>query len=105
MTQLTLDEQLSAKLKEEGLDAIEVTAREFVILMRAEATRISLSRGWVTSDDLRVYASQRNITPPHQNSWGSVFRGPSWEIVGRRKSAVPENHHREIKIWKYRERR
>lgn len=101
MTQLTLDGRLSAALKEEGLDAIERTSQSFVDLMRAEAQRISMERGMVTSDDLRVYASQCDLKPSHPNAWGSIFRGPRWQVVGRRKSAVPSSHHREIKVWQY----
>ena len=99
--QLTLDSRLSATLKEEGLDAIEASGQEFLRLMRAEAMRISGGRGWVTSDDLRVYASQNNLEPIHQNVWGGIFRGPKWKVVGRRKSAVPDSHSREIKVWQY----
>jgi hypothetical protein len=99
--QLTLDSRLSAALKADGLDAIELSSQSFVEAMRAEAKRISKERGWVSSDDLRVYASQHNLEPTHQNSWGAIFRGPCWQVVGRRKSAVPGNHAREIKVWQY----
>lgn len=97
--------QLSLKqgraLKNDGLASVAENNTAFLALMRAEAIRISQSRGWITSDDLRVYASQLNIEPTHQNAWGAIFRGPQWKVVGHRKSAVPGNHAREIKIWQY----
>lgn len=101
MNQLTLDSRLADALKQEGLDAIEESGRDFLALMRAEAIRISESRGWVTSDDLRVYASQNNLEPTHRNVWGAIFHGTKWKVIGRRKSAVPDNHSREIKVWQY----
>jgi hypothetical protein len=88
-------------LKEEGLDSVSENNKAFLALMRAEARRLADQRGWVTSDDLRVYASQLNLEPTHQNAWGAVFKGPRWKVVGRRKSAVPQGHAREIKIWSY----
>lgn len=99
MIQLSLED--GRTLKSDGQELVAGHNAEFVALMRAEAIRISNERGWVTSDDLRVYASQLDLAPSHPNCWGSLFRGPEWKVVGRRKSAVPENHAREIKIWKY----
>lgn len=97
--QLSLTEGL--QLKRDGLDRVFSNNAEFIAVMRAEAIRIATQRGWVTSDDLRVYASQLNLEPTHQNAWGSILRGPCWKVVGRRKSAVPQGHGREIKIWAY----
>lgn len=99
MMQLSLQE--GRALKEDGLDRVSSNNAEFIAVMRAEAIRLATQRGWVTSDDLRVYASQLNLEPTHQNAWGSILRGPCWKVVGRRKSAVPESHGREIKIWAY----
>lgn len=99
MMQLSLTEGLS--LKDSGIDRVSSNNTAFISLMRAEAIRISDQRGWVTSDDLRVYAAQLNLEPTHQNCWGGVFKGPYWKVVGRRKSAVPQGHAREIKIWAY----
>jgi len=99
--QLSLQE--GNALKEEGLDSVAANNKAFLALMRAEARRLAEQRGWVTSDDLRAYASQLNIEPTHHNAWGAVFRGPWWKVVGRRKSAVPQGHCREIKIWAYSE--
>lgn len=100
--QLSLEQ--GRALKEDGLASVAENNTVFLAVMRAEARRISETRGWVTSDDLRVYASQQNIEPTHQNAWGAVFLGRCWKVVGRRKSAVPQGHSREIKIWAYVER-
>lgn len=102
MMQLSLEE--GRKLKQEGLDRVAEDNTEFLLKMRYEAMRISQERGWVSSDDLRVYASQLDLAPTHQNAWGCLFKGPNWKVVGRRKSAVPGNHAREIRIWQYVER-
>lgn len=102
MIQLSLEQ--GALLKEDGLASVAENNTAFLAVMRAEAIRISLSRGWVSSDDLRVYASQQNLEPTHRNAWGAVFLGRCWKVIGHRKSAVPESHNREIKIWAYVER-
>lgn len=99
MMQLSLAQ--GALLKEDGLARVSENNTVFLVKMRYEAMRISQERGWVSSDDLRVYASQQNLEPTHQNAWGAIFKGPHWKIIGRRKSAVPESHNREIKIWQY----
>ena len=104
MTQLTLNAQLGSSLKVEGLAEIEQTDQPFVDRMRVEAIKISQQSGFVTSDNLRVFAASLGLVPKHQNSWGAVFKGAKWKVVGRQKSAVPGNHSREIRVWQYIER-
>lgn len=99
MMQLSLAQ--GALLKEDGFASVSENNTVFLAQMRAEARRISEIRGWVTSDDLRVYASQQNLEPTHCNAYGAIFKGPQWKIIGRRKSAVPGNHARSIAIWQY----
>lgn len=84
-----------------GLNAIEQSADEFVRTMREAAIRISTERGMVSSDELRVVADDMGLQPHHQNAWGGLFRGPHWVPVGRKRSAIPGNHHREIRVWRY----
>lgn len=102
MTQLTLrDAAASAALKEVGQNAIEQTDQGFVALMRQYARVIAENSGFVSIDNLRIVAENLGVVPTHQNSWGAVFRGPHWKIVGRQKSALPSNHHREIRVWEW----
>ncbi len=99
--QLTLDSAEGQQLKTDGQAIVEEHNSLFVDAMRTEAKRISAERGFVSSDDLRLIAQQWGIEPKHQNAWGAIFRGKGWKIVGRRRSTVPGNHAREIKIWQY----
>jgi len=103
MIQLTLAAVTvtGAALKEAGQSAMEQTDREFVTRMRAAAREISLASGFVTVENLRLIAASMCLEPIHCNSWGSVFRGPQWKIVGRKRSAMPTAHAREIKIWQW----
>ncbi len=89
------------QLKLEGQLLVEDTNAAFVKTMRSIAEGISLLKGSVTSDDLRAAAAKAGLAPTHPNCWGSILRGPHWTIIGRTKSAVPGNHHREIRIWRY----
>ena len=101
MTQLTLDSAESAARKEAGQAAVEESDKGFVEFMRRAARTISEESGFVSSDNLRVLAAELGMIPKHVNAWGAVFKGAQWKIVGRKKSAVPSCHHREIKIWQW----
>ena len=99
MTQLDLF--IGTQRKEAGISLVESNAVPFIEAMRREAIRISILRGSVTSDDLRLYADRHGFIPHHQNAWGAIFRGKAWRIVGRKKSELVSNHTREIRIWRY----
>lgn len=99
MTQLALPE--GEQLKEAGLDRLEVSHQEFLETLRQVAIRISERDGFVSTDEVRAEAGLIGIEPVHQNSWGGLFRGPHWLEVGRKRSTIPGNHHREIRIWRY----
>ena len=88
-------------LREEGLDRVESNSHGFVDKMREVAADIALRRGWVNSDDLRLYAEAHDLRPHHPNAWGSVFRGSRWNQVGWMKSTIPSNHARSIGRWVY----
>ncbi|MBI4002763.1 MAG: hypothetical protein HY348_13400 [Nitrospira defluvii] len=87
--------------KEAGLNAVETSHEGFLETLRQVAIRISLRDGFVSSDEVRAEADQMGVEPVHQNAWGSLFRGHDWMEVGRKRSTIPGNHHREIRIWRY----
>ena len=88
-------------LRKYGLDLVEKHNHDFVHLVRGYAREHSQKFGYVTSDDCRLWANLHDVYPLHPNAWGAVFRGSSWECIGRTKSQVPSNHAREIKVWRY----
>lgn len=98
MTQLSLYRGESAKLQ--GIELVGLKGSAFVTLMRGVAAAICRERGSVTCDDLREYAAGNDISPHHPNAWGAIFRPPTWKCIGRRKSAFPSNHAREIRVWR-----
>lgn len=102
MMQLSLTDGLARK--RDGLSSIERHHPSFVQLIRQEAIRMSNLFGSVTSDDLRIFAELNEFDAPHPNCWGAVFAGSSWRVIGHKKSVLVTNHHREIKIWRYRAR-
>ena len=99
--QSSLDAARGAELKAHGLETLEAFDGQFVQYMRKVARQISERCGFVSSDNLRVVAAELGIEPTHRNSWGAVFHGPRWRMVGRQVSAIPSNHHREIKVWQW----
>jgi hypothetical protein len=102
MTQLTLqDAAKETVLKEQGLNDVAEHAEHFVSVMRRVARKISEESGFVSTDNLRVYADQLGIVPHHSNAWGAVFMGKHWKVVSRKQSQYPGNHAREIRVWRY----
>lgn len=98
MTQLTLTGEV---LKQAGLDRVACANPTFLDAMRTIAKGISILRGQVSCDELREAAAKASLIPSHVNAWGAIFRGHGWVIVGRKESAWPSTHGREIKIWKW----
>lgn len=95
-------EPTGLSLKEHGLALIEAHAADFLKVMRGLAHAIDQRRGLVSSDDLRELADSLSLTAPHQNAYGAIFCEPGWVVVGRKKSTIPSNHYREIRVWSYR---
>ena len=89
------------ELKRQGIAQVSLHGLPFLEAMRKVAINLSQSRGFVTADDLRPYAADYKIQPHHQNVWGGIFRGRSWKCVGRVKSRYPNNHAREIRVWRW----
>lgn len=87
--------------KESGLDMVIANDLWLAGILREYAMTVSAKSGFVTSDNLRVYADQMGYKPHSPNFWGGIFRGLKWKIVGRQRSAIPGNHAREIKVWRY----
>lgn len=101
MTQLTLDSAAGAALKHAGQDAIEQTDQGFIEAMREQAVKFSERDGSVTSDALRLWAVGQGLYPKDPHSWGCIFKGKRWTIIGYQKSVIPSNHSRPIAIWRY----
>jgi hypothetical protein len=89
--------------KAEGLAIIEAHHGDFLSLMRTRAREIATEKGSVTSDDLRAYAACWGIEPEHRNCWGAVWRPSEWRYVGFKKSTLPSNHSRMVRVWKLKE--
>ena len=89
--------------KEAGLDQVEETDESrgrWIDRARTEAMRVARSRGCVTTDDLRKWATSTDDQPHHPNAWGAVFRGKLWLNSGLASSSLATNHGRRIFIWK-----
>ncbi|MDT8419371.1 MAG: hypothetical protein RQ754_02980 [Desulfuromonadales bacterium] len=86
--------------KAEGLSVIEENHGDFLETMRTRARKIAAEKGSVTSDDLRAYAACWGIEPAHPNAWGGIFRGSEWECIGFKKSTLPSNHARLVRVWR-----
>lgn len=99
MTQTTFSLEEGTALKEKGKDVVSSHAPSFLEIMRGVATVIAARKGRVTSDDLRLYATQNGIKPHHQNAWGAVFRGKEWRCGGFTRSTLTSNHARTIRVW------
>lgn len=98
---MQLDLFAGKRRQREGIAKVASNNSTFKDLLRAKAIQLSLERGSVSIDELRVYCEENGIRPAHHNAYGSIFRGKEWELVGRKPSEFPSNHGREIRIWRY----
>jgi len=102
VTQITLHDAATADaLKSQGQESVARNAENFVAIMRTAARQISEESGFVTVENLRHLADSLGLQPHHCNAYGAIFMGKHWRIIGRKKSAVPSSHSREIKIWEW----
>lgn len=100
MTQLTLDAAEGQRLKREGLAQVEGDA-EFLAIMRSYAKMACSVHGSVTTDQLRIQAEHIGLTPRSSHSWGAIFHGKGWTVVGRQPSKLASNHGRSIAVWRW----
>lgn len=101
MDQLTLFSAHGDLLKRHGQADIEATGQGFIAIMRRQAKVMSDRDGSVTTDALRMWAVGQGLYPKHPNSYGCIFKGKGWTILGYQKSAIPSNHSRPIAIWRW----
>jgi len=99
--QLALDLPSGLARKRRGMSRNEARDAWFLSCIRTVAKRMSGEKGWVTSDRLRTYASLWRMKPRHPSAWGNVFRGHGWVCVGSEQSAIPGNHGRRIRRWRW----
>jgi len=89
------------KLRDYGLDSVEMNNLPWVHRIRAVAVVLSQRNGYVSADDLRLYAQKNDDEPDHPNAWGSIFRGKGWVPISRKKSSTPSAHARSITVWRW----
>jgi hypothetical protein len=88
------------KLKQHGLDAIEIKEGDFVGTARSIAELLAKKNGTVTMDEVREVLDLLGVQPAHSNSFGAVFKNKRWIYAGMRKSNRPSNHARMVRIWR-----
>lgn len=89
------------ELRDQGIAQVAENNAAFLKLMRAFAEQISMRNGEVSSDEVRLRAQAEGYAPKHSNAWGALFKAPGWKFLYRKKSVLPSNHGREIRVWKY----
>lgn len=100
MVQLTLDAADGQRLKREGLAQVEGDA-EFLEAMRFHARIVSATYGSVTTDSLRTIAANIGLQPRSSHSWGAIFRGTGWTVVGMQPTKLKQGHGRRILVWRW----
>lgn len=90
------------QLKEEGIRRVTTSNQEWIAEAREEAARVAKMLGTVSSVELRHWAERTGKFPKHQNAWGAVFRGKSWEFTGVwTKCQHPDGHARVVRVWRH----
>ena len=87
--------------KQLGLALTEANNKALVALARAIAKEICGRVGYVNIDMVRDDPRMAGFEPTSPNCWGSIWNEKGWRCIDRKQSSKPENHHREIKVWKW----
>ena len=88
--------------KNEALDVLEETRKDFIEKCREVGRVIALEKGSVNIDDIR-----EKIKLPegmNGNVFGAVFRGSEWQHSGFMKSKIKTNHERIIGIYTWKDK-
>ena len=94
------DEDLSDKLKEEGMARAEANAETPLQLARWSAKSIARDKGVVNADDVGRRLQWHGIDSLGPAA-GSLFKGKEWEFTGNWvKSKRITNHSRMIREWR-----
>lgn len=88
------------RLKREGLEQVESDVA-FLEAMRFHARLISQVQGRVTTDSLRTVAANCGLEPRSSHTWGAIFRGKGWTVIGREPSTLAGNHGRFINVYRW----
>lgn len=91
-------------LKQMGLYQTEANNTALVGLARAVAKEICGRLGYVDIDMVRNHPAMAGFEPTSPNVWGAIWHEPGWHCIDRKCSDRASNHHREIKVWAYRQR-
>jgi hypothetical protein len=92
--------------KEKGMKLVMEKSKnqEVVDILKPHAIAISIDQGFCSSDDLRKYAHQENISVTTPKAWGAICKrifSDGWVHLGYKKSEIVSSHGREIKTWRF----
>ena len=88
--------------KELGLNRVERTSDDWIVMARREAVRICAVAGRVSIDELHDWADESGIHPESELAYSSVFRGKEWVDTKQRVPARHNGSHaREVRYWRY----
>ncbi len=101
--QSTLNFTASQAAKKRGMSRSARNNAVFLVWARSIARMIAVTRGTVTTDDIRRVAVETGHPPATPQAWGSIFKDKEWEFTGNREpSKHIANHGRELKVWRLR---
>lgn len=87
-------------LRDEGIERVGSHNREWLEWARMKAFSTLQTFKTVSSDDIRSYVEDGDYWPDHPNTWGAIFKDKRFEPCGWKKSNVPSNHSRYIRVWR-----
>lgn len=70
--------------------------------LQEKAKQLSNKRGFVCSDDVRLWAEKVGYVGISPNFWGGLFKGKGWQVIGYTKSTIASNHARRIAVYVWR---
>ncbi len=92
-----------AVLKAAGMESCALHYRVQLETAKRLAYDCALSKGQITSDDVREEAERRGIVLSFSKNWsGSVFRGKEWEQCGFSSSRHSGSNGHLLRVWRLR---
>jgi len=103
MSPIMWDSVRGVELKQEGQEQARSAMPAWMLdALQEKAKRLATSRGFVCSDDVRLWAEKVGYVGISPNFWGSLWKQKGWQVIGYTKSTIASNHARRIAVYQWR---
>ena len=100
MTQLLLDSVVGEQLKQEGQEQARNAMPAWMLdALQEKAKQLSSRRGFVCSDDVRLWAEKVGYVGIAPSFWGTLWKQKGWVFLNYTTSIIASNRARRIGVY------